>query len=1024
MLKKIIEFSLKRKFFVLAVTAVFVIAGIHSLFTSSKEFLPDLSSPIVSVLTENPGLAPQEVENLISRPIENSLQSLPNAVNIRSESRSGTSIVTVTFRWGTDYYLAQQWISQSLSDVIAKLPAGTNAPYFVNAASRLNETLQYYVTGESLTPMDLREIADYDIRLRLQSVPGVAKINNIGGEVRQFQVLVNPDKMRYFNVSLNQVADALAQSNLNFSGGILQQGPVEFAVRGVARLYGVKDIERVAVASRNGVPVYIKDVADVREGGQFRRGILYVGGKEAVAATVAKQPKADTRPVTENVIKGIKELNDGILPHSINIEPYFNQSELITVSTRNLKEALLIGAAAVLLAVILLLAQLRIAFIIAAVLPVSVLITFIFMKMFNITLNVMSLGGIAVGLGIMVDAAIVDTENIYRRMRINPRNTFEAALQGTLEIRRPVIFSTSIIIAVFAPLMFLPGFEGKLFMPFAFAIIVSMLAGFVQSLTLTPVLCHWLLGKNAAKEPRKTLISDRILSVYRPLLEKALAFPKKAVITVSAMLLATLIMIPFIGSELLPAFDENAVLLKLRMPAGTSLEETARVVRQIVPIVKESADVKEVISTVGRAEGGQETEGVSGFAENFVQMVDRKKRKKSMNEIIAELREKISFFPGAAIAFETPLNDRIEESLSGTPGQLAVKIYGDDYDILSQKAKELKNIMSGIPSVKDLLYEETSGLPVINIRVDNYAAGRYGLTAAQIASAAETALDGEIATTVLKGAKEFGVFVRLEERFRNDIEKIGSILIDTSSGGKVRLSQVADITEDTGPILIRRENLQRCVQLTCNISGGNINKAVNEIKSEIEKLNLPQGYRVAFGGNYERQNELTGKILSMLAVSLFAVFILLMLAFNSARQAVLIIFTVPLALMGGVWAMFFTVQTFNVSSLIGLVAHFGLTVQKGVILVEYINEQIKEGKPLNEALLEAGKIRMRPVLMTALAASLGVLPLAIGIGAGAEIQQPMAVVLIGGLIVSTPIILVILPALYGQIYRSVNDKAK
>lgn len=1038
MLQKIIEFSLRQKFLVLLIIVILSVFGIKSLITSPKEFLPDLSSPIVSAVTEKPGLAPQEVENLISRPVENSLQSLPNVVSVRSQSTSGLSIVTVTFKWGTDYYLAQQWISRSLSDVTSKLPLGTNSPFLLNAASRLGEVLQYYVKSDSSTVMDLRELADYDIRLRLQSVPGVARINNVGGEVRQFQVLIDLDKLRYFKVGLNQIIEALKANNLNFSGGIVQQGPIEFAVRGLARIYSVKDIEQVVVTTHNGVPVYVKDVAIVQEGAQFRRGILYVGGKEAVAGTVTKQFGVDTQPVIEGIIKGMKELKT-LLPSSVSIEPYFNQSELITVSMQNLKEALVIGGITVLIIVILFLTNFRIALIIAAALPVSVLTTFIFMRFFHVSVNVMSLGGIAVGLGIMIDASIVGTENIYRWMQLYSHDPFEATLRGTLEICRPIIFSTSIIIVVFAPLMFLPGFEGKLFMPFAFTIIVSMLTGFILSLTLTPLLCHSLLGRTVANisavphelhetphhglkniETKESWLTNKFLSIYDPLLKKALAAPKKAMLIVLGIVALTFILIPFIGSELLPPFDENAVLLKIWMPAGTSLVEASKITRQIIPIVKQAPDVKEVISMVGRAEGGQETEGMVGFAENYIQMVDRKKRKKTISEIVDYLREKTAVFPGVIITFQTPLNDRIEESISGTPGQLAVKIFGTDYDILAQKSKEMKEIMARIPTIKDLLYEQTSGLPVINILVDRYEAGRYGLTPEQIASVVETAFEGETATTVLKDIKEFSVFVQLQERFRNDPKKIGSILIETPSGASVKLSQVSKIWEDTGPILIKRENLQRYVQLTCNIAGGDINRVVSEIKSKVSKLNLPEGYRVVFGGNYERQKELTGKILTMIIMSLIVVFMLLLIAFNSIWQAILIIFTIPLALMGGVWAMFFTVETFNVSSLIGLVAHFGLTVQTGVILVEYINGLIKEGKPLHDALIIAGKTRMRPVLMTALAASLGVLPLALGIGAGAEIQQPMAIVLIGGLLVSAPMILVILPVLYGQIYKFFN----
>jgi len=1026
MLQRIIEFSLRHRIIVVLSITVLVFLGVSAITTSPKEFLPDLSSPIVSVLTDRPGLAPQEVENLITRPIENNLQSLPNAVNVRSQSTNGLSIVTVTFKWGTDYYLARQLISQSLSEVLPRLPSGTNPPFLSNAASRLGEVVQYYLRSNSLSLMDLRELADYDVRLRLQGVPGVARINSVGGEVRQFQILVDLDKIRYYSISLNEIVEALKANNLIFSGGIIPQGPIEFSVRGLARLYIVKDLNQVIVSTRKGVPIFLKDVAVIQEGPQLRRGIVYVGSKEAVMATVTKQYGTDTEPVIKGVMKGIDELKQ-FLPASLELRPFFNQGELISVSVKNLLDALLIGGMAVLIVVILFLANLRTGFIIAIILPISVFITFIFMKIFHITVNVMSLGGIAVGLGIMIDAAIVDTENIFRWLRLHPDDSFLATLRGAVEVRRPVAYSTAIIIAVFAPLMFLSGFEGKLFMPFAFTIIVSMLVGFALSLTLTPLLCFTFLGKSKAQteaplaeipNPKESLLTRASLHVYEPILRKALKKPTLFISIVLVTVILTIGLLPFIGSELLPPFDENAIFLKIWMPAGTSLNETAHVTNKIISIAKQAPDVKEIICMVGRSEGGEETEGaIIGFSENYIELVERNKRTKSIQEIVNWIREKIAGWPGAVVTFQTPLNDRIEESISGTPGQLAVKIFGPDYDVLSQKADKLKKIMEQIPGVTDLSVEQTAGLPLLNMLVDRYEAGRFGLSPEQIGDVVETALEGKTATTVLRDVKEYKVFVRLQERFRDDPEKIGSILIDTPAGLKVKLSQVAKIWKDTGPIMIKRENLQRQIQLTCNISGGTINRVVSEIKSHFSDLNLPKGYMVSFGGNFARQRELTRQILTMVIVSVLLVFMLLLAAFNSVWQAVLIIFTIPLALMGGIWAIFLTVGTFNVSALIGFVAHFGLTVQKGVILVEYINDLRKEGKPLAEALIVAGKTRMRPVMMTALAASLCVLPLALGMGAGAEIQQPMAIVLIGGLIVSTPIVLVILPVFYGQVLK-------
>lgn len=1019
MLQFIIEYSLRHRFIIVLSVILLVFLGISAIMTLPSEFLPDLGSPIISVMTEKPGLATVEVENLISRPIENRLQNLPNLENIRSESANGLSIVIVTFRWGTDYYLARQLIIQNLSDIIPNLPIGTNPPYLTDASSRMGEVIKYYIRSDSLSLMDLRELADYDIRLQLLGVPGVARINNLGGEIRQFQVLVDMDKLRYYSIGLNEVTGALKANNITFSGGVISEGPIEYSIRGLGRLYTIKDLNQVVVSTRQGVPIYLKNIAILQEGPQFRRGIVYVNGKEAVSATVVKQYGSDTQPVINRLLKAINDLKQ-FLPRSVDLHPFYNQAELITVSIRNLQEALFIGGLAVLLVVILFLTNLHTALIIAVSLPVSVIITFIFMKIFNITINVMSLGGLAVGLGIMIDAAIVDTENIFRWIRLHPHDAFFATLRGAIEVRRPVAYSTAIIIAVFVPLMFLTGFEGKLFTPFSFTIVISMLIGFVLSLTLTPILCYTLLGRKQIinRFSSDSWLSKHFVVIYEIFLKQTLKRPLFSILLVVIIFLLSLGLVPFIDTELLPPFDENAMILLIWMPAGTGLDEASRVSNKILSVAQQAPDVKEIVAVVGRAEGGGETEGMIGFSENYIELVERNKRTRSISEIEQWIRERTSGFPGAIVTFETPLNDRINESISGTMGQLAVNIFGADYDILAQKANHIKQIMESIPGVTDLVLEQTSGLPLITILIDRSQAGRYGLTPETIGDIVETALEGKTATTVTRNVKEFKVIVRLQERFRDNPKKIGAILIDTPMGAKIKLSEIAHIWQDSGPMMIKRENLERRIQLSCNIYKENINTIVSKIKARIPELNLPQGYTVSFGGNYQRQQELHGQIFRMVLISLLIIFMLLIAAFNSVWQALLIIFTIPLALMGGVWSLFFLFGTFNVSSLIGFVAHFGLTVQKGVILVEYINDLLREGMSLSEALITAGKTRMRPVVMTALCASLGVLPLALGVGAGVEIQQPMAIVLIGGLVVSTPIILLILPVVYGQVYKT------
>ncbi len=1023
MLSRIIKYCLEHRLLVILVICLAIFFGVTAIFNASTEFLPDLSSPIISVITENPGLAAQEVETLITRPIESALRSTPNVTGIRSNTMYGVSWVTLSFKWGTDYYFARQLITQNLTDVIPRLPLGTRAPILSNAASRLGEVIEYYIKGD-LSPLDLRELANYDVRYRMLAVPGVWRVWNMGGEVRQYQVLLDMQKMRFLGISMNRVTGALQDNNENFTGNIIPYDPIEYTTRGLGRITSLKDLYHIAIDCKNGVPVYLKDIATIQEGGQFRRGLVLIDNKEVVASTVTKHYGVDTMPVIQGVKKALREIQS-MLPTGTEIKAFFDQSELINLSIRNLKESMIIGGIAVILVCLPFLNNLRATLILTVIIPVSVVITFACMKLFHITINVMSLGGIVVGLGTMIDGAIVDTENIYRHMLLNPNDRFAATLKGSIEVRRPIAFSTLIIIAVFAPLLFLTGFEGRLFYPFAFTIVVSMLIGFVLSLTLTPILCYTFIKIKCNHLQQDGWLTRHSLKGYLPICNTALKKPKLTCIIALGIVGITTFLVPLIGTSLLPTFDEGALVVVVITPPGASLNETARISDKVAQIIKQAPDVKEVIQRVGRPEGSEMPE-TANIGEMYVQLVDWKERRHAIDDIKDWMRKSVEDFPGTVISFTTPLNDRIEESISGVRGQLAVNVFGSDLDILVQKGNQLGKIMQHVPGVMDVGVEQTIGILQLNMLIDRERANRYGLSAKMIGDAVETAMGGRVVTTVVRDIKEYDVLVRLQERFRDDPEKIGSLLIDTPNGNKVRLSSVCKFWRDTGPLSIKRENMQRRIQVTCNISHRNIGSIVSDIQNHIKDLSLPSGYYVTFGGNYERQQELTHQLITIFIVSAIVVFMLLLAAFRSVWQAFLLIFFIPFALMGGVWALFLTGNTFNISSLIGMVAHFGLTVEKGIIMLEFINELRQEGHPIQEALFLAGKTRMRPVLMTAITSAVGVIPLAIGMGAGSEIQQPMAIVLIGGLITSTCIILIALPAAYrlAQKLLEVREKSK
>jgi cobalt-zinc-cadmium resistance protein CzcA len=1023
-LNRIIEFSLRNRLLVMFGIALATILGVMAYRALETDLFPDLSSPVITVIVENPGLAAQEGETLVARPLESAFRSLPNVVRVTSESEVGVVSVRTEFRFGTDYYLARQLLAERLSTAARNFPAGTEAPVLSSAASRLGEVMQFYVAGtqDKADPKELKETADYLIRYKLQTVPGIIRITSHGGERRQYEVALEPDKMRGYNVSLKEVVDALGESNENFSGGFITGNATEMDVRGLGRINSLEDVARVVVAVRQGVPVLVGEIAEVRDGSMVRRGIARVNGREAVVMTVTKQFGADTLSVVGRAEKALDELKP-FMPAGVEAVTFFDQSELIHVATKTLKEALLLGGAAVVLVIFLFLGNVRSTLVAAVTIPVAVVVSIIFLRLGGVSLNIMSLGGLAVGLGIMVDAAIVDTENIFRHLKENPADALAATLRGASEVRRPAAYSTAIIIAVFLPLLFLSGLEGKILAPFAFTVVVLMAVGLALSLTLTPALCYTLLRKVAPRLKEESWLARQCERVYAPVLRRSLRRPVLAVGFAAGIFVVSLVVLPFLGTELLPRMDEGALLLQMNTPSGTSLAETDRVASQVTQVLQGGPDIAAVVQPTGRAEGSEDPMPVTS-AEHVIQLVPRERRGHTIPEIEAWVRERVKKVPGVSVSITTPLNMRIDESISGTSAALAVKIFGSDLDTLAGKGAEVKAVVERVPGVVDVKLEQLEGVPQTVIAVDRERASRFGLNPGDIGHAVEALLGGREVTTVIKDQlKEYPVVVRLPEEYRDASDKIAGLLIDTPTGQKVPLGDVAAVRVQRGPATIKREDQVRRIQLTMNVQGRDIGSVVGDIERGLAHVKLPPGYFVSYGGGYERQQELSGQLAGIFLVSALLVFLLLYLAFRSVWQALLVIATIPLALAGGFIALWVTGTTLNVSSLIGLLAHFGLSVQKGLILVEYVNQLRGEGRTLREALYTGAHTRMRPVLMTAASAGLGVLPIAVGWGAGAELQQPMAIALIGGLITSTILTLVALPALY-EISEGLQERGR
>ena len=1021
LLNHIIEFSLRNRLLVAFAIILSSILGFIAYRAMETDLFPDLSSPVITVIVENPSLAAQEGETLIARPLESAFRSLPNVVRVRSESEIGVVSVRTEFRFGTDYYLARQLLAERLSTAARNFPKGTQPPVLSSAASRLGEVMQFCVTKDGeVDTKELKETADYLIRYKLQTVPGIIRITSLGGERRQYEVALNPDRMRSYNVSLDEVIKALGESNENFSGGFVTGTATEMDVRGLGRINSLEDVGRVVIAVRQNVPVLIRDIADVRDGAAVRRGIARVNGQEAVLMTITKQFGSDTLSVTDRAKKALGELNT-FLPEGIKTVTVFDQAELINVATKTLEEALLVGGIAVVLVIFLFLGNLRSTLIAAITIPVAVVISFIFLRLFGVTLNIMSLGGLAVGLGIMVDAAIVDTENIFRHLKENPADSLAATLRGASEVRRPAAYSTAIIIVVFLPLLFLSGLEGKILAPFAATVVVLMAVGLILSLTLTPALCYTLLRKVAPRLKEESWLAKRCERIYDPVLRGSLRRPVRAIAVAAGIFILSVVLLTFLGTELLPRMDEGALLLQMNTPAGTSLQETDRIASQVSKVLDGGPDIAAIIQPTGRAEGSEDPMPVT-TAEHIIQLVPRAKRKHTIPEIEAWLREQLQKVPGVSASITTPLNMRIDESISGTSAALAVKIFGADLDTLAQKGAQVKEIVEKVPGIVDVRLEQLEGVPQVVIAVDRERAARVGLNPSEIGHSVEALLGGLEVTTVIKDQlKEYPVVVRLGEEYRDAPEKFTELMIDTPTGQKVPLGDIAAVRIIRGPATIKREDQVRRIQVTMNVQGRDIGSVVGYIEQRLSGLKLPAGYFVSFGGGYERQQEVSSELTRAFLISALLVFVLLYVAFRSIWQALLVIATIPLALAGGFIALWVTGSTLNVSSIIGLLAHFGLSVQKGLILVEYVNQLRAEGHPLREALRLGARIRMRPVLMTAAAAGLGVLPIAIGWGAGAELQQPMAIALIGGLITSTILTLVALPALY-ELSESLHQK--
>ncbi len=1019
MIRRIVEFSVARRGLVLLMTLALLVLAVHAVQTTPTDVLPDLQSPVFQVFLEAPGLAPGEVDLLLSLPVESALRGLPQVVRTRSISVQDLGTVLVQFEWGVDFHRAYQWIVGEVARLRPTLPPQVTTVSVSNALTRVAEVYEISLWSERLSLKELRDWADYDLGLALRRVPGVFKVIAQGGYARQWEVLVSPTRLEQYRVTLTDVVRAVERSNENFFGGVWIRESQEVPIVGWGRLRNVADLENIVVRDVQGTPVRLKDVAAVRDGQVLRRGAFLVGDQEGVHVLVTKQFGISTAPFLRALNQAVEDLRRNA-PPGVHIRAHYNQLELIQTAVRSLAEALAIGLLAVFLVLWVLMGNVRMTLVMALVMPVSVLAAFILLKAFGYSLNVMTLGALAVALGIMIDAAIIDAENIFRHWQASPRDPVRAVVEGSLEVRRPVVYSTAIIVLIFVPFLFLPELAGRLFAPFAVTVILSVVIGFVLSVTLTPALGFLLLPRRALETRGRDPWVVRVLRAgYDAVLRRVLEFPGSVStgLLLVALLGLTVWMVPRLKTRLFPPLDEGAFWIAMDAPPDISLDKNVEVARRVQRVLREVPDVEAVYTKVGRTEGAEHAERVNRI-EVFVQLVPPGRRRHGWEEIRQALRAKLAPL-GIPFEVTTPLiGERIQEAIAGVTADLMVRIYGDDDRVLDRAAQALEQAMRGIPGLVDVRRAQTSPVAQLVIRPDRLRAGQWGLSIEDIGRTVETALGGRVVTAVVRDVRQYGVRVRLGDGGSRSPKDLEGLRVGTDDGGAVPLGEVARVSIEEVPARVLRENLRKVTFVTVNVAGIGFDEAVRRIRAVVSRLPLPPGYAVDFGGQYESKERLVTQVAwAAVGVSL-GILIVLLYAFHSWRIALTAVFTIPLALSGGVAALFLTGETLNVSSLIGFMAHFGLSVQKALILIEFVLDRLRAGADVKTACREAGLVRLRPVLMTALAAGVAVLPIALGYGTGAELQRPLAIVLIGGVATSTPLTLVVLPALLARVGSS------
>ena len=1030
MLNSFTETSLKLRSLVVIVIIGVVAFGIFQYTKMPVDAFPDISPIMVPVFAEAHGMAPEEVERLITFPIETAMNGLPDVTQVKSTSAFGLAVVYIYFEDYVDIYFARQLVGQSLSSVMADLPEMHEPPILGPISSGLGQVFLYYLTidegvdtGGKAPDTYLREINDWVVKFQLQTVPGVTDILSIGGHVLQYQIRVNPYALQQYDLSLKDLVESVRENNRNAGGQFLVLGSEEYLVRGIGLLENLDNIRNIPVKVINGVPIKIMDVAEVEYGNEIRRGVItHNGEQEVVSGMVLKLFGENTSEVIKHLYKKVEEVQAS-LPEGVTLIPYYEQAELVQKATDTVKQSLILGAFLVIITLFVFLGNFRTAFIVALSLPICTLIAIIGMTLNDISANLMSLGGIAIGIGMLGDGAIVMVENIYRHL-ISPeadgKDKKTIILSAAREVSRPIVFSITIIMIVFLPIFGFEGVERKMFSPMAFSICFALFGSIITAIIFTPVFSSYLIRKEKHKE---YLLLTKLKAIYRPLLVRAID-RKRTVVTMGlTAFLTSLILLPLLGTEFIPTLEEGSILIGVTMSPSISLEKGTETIMKLERLIMKYSEVKETVSRIGRPEAGSHPHPVN-YDEIQISLkpIQHWSNYKNKQELIEVLNRDLSEYPGIQLNFTQPIQNAFDELLSGIKAQLAIKLFGEDLKILREKAAEVHEAIYDVEGLVDLSVEQSYGQPQVQIIADRKACSRYGISVNQILELVELAIGGEVIDTIFLNVRRFGIHLRYQELYRSNPEHLRNLLIHTHDGTLIPLSQVAEVKQVIGSIQINREKNQRRWVVQGNVRGRDLGSVVADVRQRVsERVNLPPGYHVEYGGQFENQQRAMRRLTIIVPIVLATVFMMLWLSFGSVRHAMIIIVNVPLALIGGIIGLLVTGEYLSVPASIGFIALFGIAVQNGVVLVNCINQLSKKGATLRESLIEGGLLRLRPVLMTAITTILGLLPLLLSRGIGAEIQRPLAVVVVFGLTTSTFLTLFVLPAFYGWMEEKTSD---